>query len=186
MKTLFRTFFPLGIALLLFATYAEASEGHEYRWGDFAWRVLNLIIFCAILWYFTGKLIKNFFRNRRDGIQNTLDELEKRRKEAKEDLAEIERRIANLEAERKAILDESRVQAERQRQSILEDANRQASQIVEQATRAAENENRQALDKVRAAIADEIVEAARKSLAGKLTDADHDRLIDQSLDKVAL
>ncbi len=98
MSKLFRLFAPVCL-VLVFSTYALAGEGHEYRWGDFAWRVLNLIIFCAILWYFTGKLIKNFFRNRRQGIQDTLDELERRRREAKENLAEIERRIANLEAE---------------------------------------------------------------------------------------
>ena len=185
MSKLFRLFAPVCL-VLVFSTYALAGEGHEYRWGDFAWRVLNLIIFCAILWYFTGKLIKNFFRNRRQGIQDTLDELERRRREAKENLAEIERRIANLEAERKAILDESRAQAERLKKGILEEAGRQADQIVEQARRAAENEGRAALDRVRATVADEIVEAARKGLAGRLTDADHGRLIDNSLDKVTL
>ncbi len=121
---------------------------------------------------------------RQTGANNR--ELERRRREAKENLAEIERRIANLEAERKAILDESRAQAERLKKGILEDAGRQADQIVEQARRAAENEGRAALDRVRATVADEIVEAARKGLAGRLTDADHGRLIDNSLDKVTL
>lgn len=173
-------------ACLLMAEPALADELHETRWGDFAWRVLNLIIFCGILWYFTGKLIKRFFHNRRQGIQDTLDELEARRKQARESLAEIEKRIANLESEREAILAESRAQAERMKQGIVDDANRQASQIVDQARRAAENESRAMLDEVRAKLADEIIEAARKALAGQLTEEDHDRLIANSLDKVAL
>lgn len=169
------------------ATAAWASgESHEPRWGDFAWRVANLILFCAILWYFTGKIIKSFFKNRRQTIVDTLDDLEKRRAEAKEKLAEIETRIANLEAERKSILDESRAQAERLRAGIVEDAKRQADQIVDQAKRAAENENRAMLDQVRAAVADEIVEAAGKALRGKLTDDDHQKLISNALDKVSL
>lgn len=165
---------------------AWASEGHEPRWGDFAWRVLNLILFCGILWYFVGGLCKRFFRGRKETIQTTLDELEKRREEAKANLAEIERRIANLEAERKAILDESKLQGERLKKSIVDDAHKQASQIVEQARRAAENEGRAMMDQVRSTVATEIVEAAGKALRGQLTPEDHDKLIDKALDKVVL
>lgn len=165
---------------------AFAGEGHEPRWGDFAWRVLNLFLFCGILWYFVGGLTRRFFKNRRQGIKDTLDELEQRREEAKKNLAEIEKRIASLEAERKAILDESRAQAERLKKGILDDASRQADQIVEQARRTAENEERAMLDEVRSRVADEIVDAARKALRGQLTPEDHDRLIANSLDKVAL
>lgn len=172
--------------VLLWAEPSLASEGHEPRWGDFAWRVLNLILFCAILWYFTGKLIKNFFRNRKQTIQNTLSELEQRREEAKANLAEIEKRIANLEAERQAILAESREQAERLKKSIVDDAQRQAQQIVQQANLAAENEGRAMLNQVKSQVAGEIIDAAAKALRGQLTEEDHDRLIANSLDKVVL
>ena len=171
---------------LVLAVPAFASEGHEPRWGDFAWRVANLVLFCGILWYFTGNLLKRFFRNRKQTIQDALSDLEKRREDAKADLAEIEERIANLEAERKAILDESKAQAERLKSGIVEDARRQADQIVEQARIAAENESRAMLDQVRSKIADEIIDAAGKSLSGAMTAADHDRLINNALNKVSL
>lgn len=179
----------LMLALMLVTVWADpslASEAHEPRWGDFAWRVLNLILFCGILWYFTGNLIKRFFRVRKQTIQDTLTDLEKRREDAKANLAEIEKRIANLEAERKAILDESQAQAERLKAGIVSDAQRQAEQIVEQARLAAENEGRVLLDQVRAQVAGEIIDAAAKALRGQLSEADHDRLIANSLDKVAL
>lgn len=163
---------------------AHASEGHEIRWGDFTWRVVNLILFCAILWYFIRNIWKKYFRSRRETIENTLMELEARRKEEKERLAEIENRIANLEAERKAILDESRAQAERLKKGIVDDARRQADQIVEQARKTAENEGRAMLDQVRSTIADEIINAAGKALKGQLTEQDHDKLISNALDKV--
>lgn len=176
----------VAIVVLGCAAYAHASGEHEPRWGDFAWRILNLILFCAILWYFTGKLIKRFFKNRKQAIQDTLNDLEKRREDAKAKLAEVEKRIANLEAERKAILDESKAQAERLKKGIVDDANRQASQIVDQAKRAAENESRAMLAQVRATMADEIVDAASKALQNRLTNEDHDKLISNALDKVAL
>lgn len=175
------------LALLALADTALASGGHEApRWGDFAWRIVNLILFCGILWYFTGDLLKKFFRNRKQAIQDTLTDLEARRVDAKKRLEEIETRIASLEEERQAILEESRKQADRLKQGIVEDAKRQAEQIVEQAKRSAENESRAALDNVRATVANEIIETAAKALKGQLTEKDHDKLIADSLDKVVL
>ena len=175
-----------GLALLAGATEVLAAEGHEPRWGDFAWRVVKLVLFVGILWYFVGGLTKRFLKGRQETIRDTLDELEKRRAEAREHLAAIEARIANLDAERKAILEESKAQAARLRQNIVDEARRQAGQIVDQARRAAENEGRAMRDEVRATLADEIVEATEKALRGKLTEQDHDRLIANSLDKVVL
>lgn len=175
-----------GLTLLAGATEVMASEGHEPRWGDFTWRVVNLVLFVGILWYFVGGLTKRFLKGRRQTIKDTLDELEKRREEARAHLAAIEARIANLESERKAILEESKAQAARLKQNIVDEARRQAGQIVDQARRAAENEGRAMRDQVRATLADEIVEATEKALRGKLTEQDHDRLIANSLDKVVL
>ncbi len=179
-------FILIGLIVLDFCPEAAfASEGHEPRWGDFAWRVANLILFCGILWYFIRNIWKNFFRNRKATIENTLAELENRRADARAKWKEIEERIANLEAERQAILDESRAQAERLKKGIVEDARRQAGQIVDQARKTAENEGRAMLDKVRSTMADEIVDAAGKALAGKLTAEDHDKLINDALNRVS-
>ena len=168
-----RVMVPVLALTLLFAVGAQASEGHDApRWGDFGWRVLNFIIFAGILWYFVGGLARKFFSARRAEAQKRLDEVEKR--------------ISNLESERKAILDESLAQAESVKQAVVEEAKRQAEQIVQQARRTAENEGRAMLAEVRAAIADEIVDAAEKVLAEKLTAAEHEKLITNSLNKVVL
>ena len=168
-----RVMVPVLALTLLFAVGAQASEGHDApRWGDFGWRVLNFIIFAGILWYFVGGLARKFFSGRRARIS--------------QDLQDVEKRISNLESERKAILDESLAQAESVKQAVVEEAKRQAEQIVQQARRTAENEGRAMLAEVRAAIADEIVDAAEKVLAEKLTAAEHEKLITNSLNKVVL
>lgn len=179
---------PLALAVAVIATEAAAAEaGHAApRWGDFGWRVLNFVIFAGILWYFVGGLAKKFFKGRRQMIRETLDDLEERRAKAKEHLAAVEARIARLDEERKAILEESRAQAENLKQGIMEEARRQADQIVEQARLTAENERRSVLAEVRAALADEIVDAAEKALRDKLGAAEHDKLIANSLNKVVL
>lgn len=181
---------PLFIAVaalaLLPADVLAAEEHAAPRWGDFGWRVVNLVLFAAILWHFVGGLCKRFFKNRRETIQTTLDDLEDRRAKAREQLAAVESRIASLDSERKAILDESRQQAEALKRGIVEEAQRQAAQIVEQARLTAENEGRAIIAEVRATIADEIVDATEKALRSKLTAAEHGRLIENSLNKVVL
>ncbi|MDD2966056.1 MAG: ATP synthase F0 subunit B [Desulfovibrionaceae bacterium] len=173
-------------ALVLLSASAAFAAHDAPRWDDLGWRVLNLIIFGAILWKFIGKLAVNYFTGRRKGIQQSLDDLAARREAAKKGLDDIEAQIANLDAERKAILDESVVQGEAQKQAIVAEAHKQAEQIVEQARRTAENEGRAILQEVRATIADEIVDAAEKVLASKLDARTHDKLITNSLTKVVL
>ena len=146
----------------------------------------SFIIFAGILWYFVGGLARKFFSGRRARISQDLQDLEARRAEAQKRLDEVEKRISNLESERKAILDESLAQAESVKQAVVEEAKRQAEQIVQQARRTAANEGRAMLAEVRAAIADEIVDAAEKVLAEKLTAAEHEKLITNSLNKVVL
>ncbi len=174
------------LVLLLTSAAFAAGDAHGPRWGDFGWRVLNFILFAAILWKFVGKLAVNYFTGRKEGIAQKFADLDAQREAAKQGLDEIERRIANLDAERKAILEESMAQAEAGKQAIIAEAHKQADQILEQARRSAENEGRVVLQQVRAVIADEIVDAAEKVLVSKLDADKHSKLITNSLTKVVL
>jgi F-type H+-transporting ATPase subunit b len=172
---------------VLGAADALAGDSHgEPRWSDFGWRVLNFVIFVGILWYFVGGLAVRYFRGRRQGIRETLDNLEDRRRSASEHLAIVEKRIASLNQEREAILQESRQQAQALKDGIIADAERQAAQIIAQAKSVAESEGRAVLAEVRGVIADEIVAAAEKILSARLDEAAHEKLIDNSLNKVVL
>ena len=75
---------PALLVTIICAAPALASEGGNEapRWGDFAWRVVNLIIFVWLLWHFTGKLCVNFFSGRKKKIKEGIDNLTDRRKAA--------------------------------------------------------------------------------------------------------
>ncbi|MDO5535935.1 MAG: ATP synthase F0 subunit B [Desulfovibrionaceae bacterium] len=175
------------VVTVLYAAPAMASEGgHELRWGDLAWRFVNLIIFAAILWHFLGKLCVKFFRGRRQGIQDGIDELTAKREAAQARLTEIEARIANLDAEREAILAESKKQAETLKEDIVKQAHVQAKQIVEMAKVTAESEANSIVQQLRATIADELIDATRENLVASLNKSKHEKLIENSLKKVVL
>jgi F-type H+-transporting ATPase subunit b len=175
---------------LLSAAVAFASDGHaegeQTPAMNFVWRLLNIAIFVGVLYKLVGAKAKAFFTGRRDGIRTELADLEARKTEAELHLAQIKKRIANLEAERAAILAESKSQAEKIKAAILAEAHRQAEQVREQALRAAENEGKAVVEQLRAALADEITSAAEALLQTKLDDAQHEKLINNSLTKVVL
>ena len=75
-------------------------------------------------------------------IVREMDDLAKRKAEAEASLAEVERRIADVEAECAKLLEEGRAQAERIKASILAEAEKEAAHIVEQAKAGAEQEGK--------------------------------------------
>ncbi len=174
------------ILLLAAAAPAWAGEEHGLPWGDFLLRVINFAIFAGIIWYAAGKLIKKFFVGRREEIVQEMDELRERKKSAESRLAEVERNIADAEAECRRLIEDSRVQAERMRESIIGDARKQAERIIEQASRLAEQQGKAELIAIRQRMADSIVGQVEKDLAAALDEKKHMQLIDRSLSKVVL
>lgn len=169
--------------------------GSPYNpWINLLARVGNILLFLYILWRVAGKKLGAFLSGRRASIAEEFDSLEKRKAETEQNLHDLEKRIANLDAERQAILEESKQQAQALRERMLAKAEEDANRIREQATRAAENESQAMRDGIREQIADDIVRAVEEMLKSRLaTNADksgmtagHAQLIDNALRKVVL
>ena len=172
------------LALVLLGVVSHYST--ENPWINLLARVGNLLIFIYILWRAGGRKAIAFLSGRRSGIAAELESLRHRKEEAERHLAELKGRIANVEAEREAILRESRTQAEALKAAVLAEAEDEARKIRENAGRAAESEGKLAMEALRARMADEIVAAVQTALETRLTPAQHAKLIDNSLKKVVL
>lgn len=173
----------LAMAAVAWAS-AEGGEAHGLNWKDFGYRIVNFILVVGIIWKLGGKKIAAFFRGRRVQIENQLSDLETRKVEAEKRLKTIEASIANLDAEKRQIIEEYRKQGEALRDSIVAAAEDKAVQIKAQAAVTAEQETKLAVERLRAELADLVVEAARGMLAGKLSEKDQDKLVDEYLTKV--
>ena len=173
---------------LLSAGAAFASEHSiaDMPWGNFAFRIGNFVLFIGIIAYFFGAKIKGFFKGRTQQIANEITLLEQRKAETSAALAEVEDRIKNLEVERKAILAEYQAQGEAAKATIIAKAEEAAVRLQEQAKRTAQNEIDQAVDAIRADMAEKIAQAAERMLAERLSTEEHGKLIDQYLTKVVL
>ena len=171
--------------LMLSSTAAFASgDGHDIPWGNFAFRVANLIVFGGLIYYFWGKKIVGFFRGRTASIANEISTLEQRKIDAQEQLSKVEASIASLDEERNEILAAYERQGELLKAEIIANAEKAARQITEQAKVAAENEIAQAVSNMRSQLADEIISAAEDALAKKLTPAEQAKLVDKYLTRV--
>lgn len=175
-------------ALVFLSTgLAFASEGeHPYAWDNFILRTINVVLFLIVAWFFLGKRVKGALKGRTEGIASEISSLEGQKKEAQTRLADVEKRIANLDQEKDAILRLYREQGESLKAEIISQAEKTAVQIKEQAKNAAENEISQAIQNLRSQVADEIINAAEDVLLNKLTPAEQEKLIDESLSRVVL
>ncbi|MCF8039345.1 MAG: F0F1 ATP synthase subunit B [Desulfohalobiaceae bacterium] len=179
-----------GVSLLLAAGAWAAENGGEASsaaaWKDFGWRVLNFVLFAAIIYKLAGKKIKEFFSGRRQQISSELDDLESRKSKAKSKLSEVEKSISDMESKRQEIIDQAKKQGESLRQGIIAKAEEDAEKIKKQARMKAEQERRQTMDALRSEMADEIVDSAEKMIKEKLGKKDQEKLIDNYLTKVVL
>ncbi len=174
------------VMVLSGASVALAASEGGYDWANFGYRVLNFIIFAAIIYYAAGKKVIAFFTQRRQGIAQELDDLAARKAQAQSKLDDVVQRIADLENERKAILAEYEAQGEALKEAILAKAQRTADQMVEQAQKTTENEVAYAKDAIRAELAELIADATERLLRERLDDAGQEKLIDKYLTKVVL
>jgi F-type H+-transporting ATPase subunit b len=175
------------VLVLLAAGIARAAgDGHGNDWGNLAWRVANAAIVIALIWKLAGKTIASFFTGRGAGIARELDELEARKEKARRDLLDVEKRIANLESERKGILTDYETRGEALKAEILAKAEEAARHIVTQAERTARNEIDSALAALREELADKIIDAASESVSGSLSARDQEKLLNGFLSKVVL
>lgn len=184
-----RVTFILAAALVLCATVALASEGggeHHLNWTNFVLRVINFVIFAGLLYYFGAKKIAAFFGGRRKQIETQLHDLDERKTKAEARLAEVEKSIANLAAEKAKILDEYRAQGEALKAAIIDKAEQDAAKIRAQAETGAAQEGVYKLRELRAEIAELVIEAAEKILKEKLSPEEQAKLIDKYLTKVVL
>lgn len=177
----------IGLLVAVGAT-AAVSSGYEQQpvAVNFAWRILNLALVAAIIWKLAGSAIASFFTGRSAGIARELDDLEARKEKARQDLLDVEKRIASLEDDRKTILADYEARGEALKAAIIARAEESAQQIMTQARQSAQNEIDTALASMRDALADKIIEAASESISGSLSAKDHKKLLDSFLNKVVL
>lgn len=166
--------------------YASGGSDQQSPAMNLFWRLLNIALVVGIIWKLAGKKIAEFFTGRQAGIARELEDLEARKEHARQELMEVEKRIANLENERKSILADYEARGEALKADIVAKAEDTARQIMTQAKQTAQNETDNALAAMRNELADMIIDTASGSISGSLSEKDQEKLLNSFLNKVVL
>jgi F-type H+-transporting ATPase subunit b len=125
-KILLFSLLVLPAVLLASSGHASGEESRYFmqtgRESDFWPRVVNFTIFAAILYYLLANPIKNFFKDRKDGIADQLKKNEALLKAAKDEEKEAQARLDESKKKSKLILEDAQKEADLLRMKIA-DAN---------------------------------------------------------------
>jgi F-type H+-transporting ATPase subunit b len=163
------------ISLAVWPIFAEGTEGGA---GSLQmWKWANFLVLAGGLGYLIGKMVPPLYAARSQAILKDMSESEKIRRDAEARAAEVDRRLAGLEAEIAALRAESKKESQEETQRL---ASRTAAEIAkiqahsEQEIAAAGKAARTDLKRYAAELA---IDLAEQKIRGRMTPATEDGLV---------
>lgn len=148
------------------------------------WKFVNMVLFIAFLGYLLGGPVKRAFADRTQGIRKTADEALERRAKADQLAADIQGRLSRLEGEVEAIRERAQTEGERQKRELITAAEAEAQKIIANAQSEVDNRLRHARTELTDYAGQLAAERAEQLLREKITDADQQKLFEESLTEV--
>ncbi len=184
----------IAVFLLSYIGVAFGSSGSEHdSHGPKGWvatdtyRVMNFAVLAIGLFLLLRKPASQALNARIKGIKDQLSELEAKKKEAEENLAQYNERLLLLDNETGKIINEYIKQGNEAKVRILEEAKSAAEKLQEQARRNIAHEFELAKSKLQKEILEKALVKAKELINSKITTKDQDRLVNEylkHLDKV--
>lgn len=163
----------------------EGGQGiSKKKLWDFIARTMNFVVMVVIIVLLAGKAAKQFFGNRREEIKTTLDDLEKRKASTEQKYAELEKKLDELENERKNVLEEYAREGEEEKNKIIAHAHEMSERIQQQAQVSIQREIKQAKDQLKNEIAELSTAMAEELVKENINESDQTRLVEEYLEKV--
>jgi len=147
--------------------------------------IINITILFLILRKIFFKPVTKLMADRSARIQDSIDQAEKDKAQAKTLLAEYDDKLKNADAEAREILKTTRESAERQSEVIIAEGKQDAAGITAAARKQIEAEHQAALAKFRLEAAALVMAASAKLAAKDLSSDDNRRYVNMLLDELA-
>ena len=167
------------------ALSASGEDSGAKGWTSTDWfRVMNFAVLVIVLVFVLRKPLSQALGARITGIKNQLEDLEARKAEAENQLAEYNQKLSRLEKESEKIVEDYIKQGNEAKARILKEAEAAAEKLQVQARRNIEHEFKQAKLKLQVEIFETSLAKAEEIIIGKISGEDQDRLVDEYLRKV--
>jgi F-type H+-transporting ATPase subunit b len=152
--------------------------------GLMIWTIICFLITFFVLKKVAFDRIQATIDERRERIQNALDEADRARDEARSLVEEHRKLIGQAKSEGEEILAEARRIADSQRERVREETEEDRQRRLEETRRQIEQATHQALGQIRDEVAKLSLAAAEKITRKSLTSADQTRLIEEALAEI--
>jgi F-type H+-transporting ATPase subunit b len=149
--------------------------------GLMIWTIICFLVTLFVLKRYAFGPIQAMIDERQARIRAAIDEADKAREEAHKLLEERRGLIASARSDAEDILAEARKVADSTRERVRVEAEADRHRRLEETQRQVESETRRALEEIRNEVAELTLIAAQKVTRKALTDADHRRLIEDSI-----
>jgi F-type H+-transporting ATPase subunit b len=143
--------------------------------------VLLLVLLKRFLW----SPVTGYLEQRQRDIAQTYDKVEQTRQEMERLRDEYEQRLANIEAEARAQIQQAVKEAQQVREQILAEARQQAEKMIRDAEEVIRYEREKALAEMRTQVVDLTLLATSRILQESVDDARHRKMVEDFIDQVA-
>ncbi len=156
--------------------------------GESIWSVLikflNFAVLVGLLIYFLGKPLKSYLAKRHDTVKTQLEESQKALSEAEALRTQYQEKLAKLEGEIEVFKKQTLQEAEAEKKKIIDEALSFATRIREQARLTAAQENKEVARRIKEEISRLTINEAEKLVSEKITQSDHDKLVEDFIVKL--
>jgi len=169
------------------AAFASSGGGHSEEitfMGDWFPRLVNFAIISAVLVYFLRKPTRDFFKNRTAEIERSLRESQDARDKAVAALADMERKLRDLDGETKNMIAEAQARGERDREALAAEGKKVAADIQAQVASSIEIETAKAKSDLAVEASLLAVDLAEGRIKSSITKQDHERIVKEYISKV--
>lgn len=177
----------LAVALLCTEWVWAAEAGAHAKAFSFTeelFKLINTLIVVGILYKVAYHPIRNFLKDRREGIRKALEDSEAARKEAEKELAEQRSKVADLEAELVRVREQGGKERTAMRERLEEEQENQAQRLLEQTRTTIELEASKARVELQNQAASLALNLAEEMLKKELGEADQERFVENYLAKL--
>lgn len=165
---------------MIILALAEGASWFNYP-GLELWKFINLAIFLGFGIYILRRPISQALSTRRDAIKQELVQAREQKERALAKMAEADSLLGKLDTDVRTVQEQSRQEADSERQRVAASASREIEKLQQQAEREMDNAAKVARKSLRQFLAQRSIEFARQRVRGQISPEADKRLIEESI-----